>query len=128
MKKLITMIVSILLVLTTIPAGANQKYQLKIVYQASEKSKEITWSLTCRPSGGNHPQPKTACSEIRDAVKPFARPKSDEICTQIFGGPQRARVTGTWAGKKVNRLFTQANGCEIERWEQLQVTLSGKAK
>ena len=35
------------------------------------------------------------------------------MCTQIYGGPEQARVTGTIDGKKVDRRFTRTNGCEI---------------
>ena len=35
------------------------------------------------------------------------------MCTQIYGGPETARVTGTINGKKVDRRFTRTNGCEI---------------
>jgi hypothetical protein len=34
-------------------------------------------------------------------------------CTQIYGGPQTLRVTGTIDGRTVRRRFTRTNGCEI---------------
>ncbi|MBM3691289.1 MAG: hypothetical protein FJW76_04710 [Actinobacteria bacterium] len=128
MKKLLASIVTGFLLFITFPADANVNYRLKIVYQDSPEAKAVTWQLTCNPAGGNHPHPNLACREIRRAVNPFKKPASDEICTKIYGGPQQAVVTGVWAGKKVNRKFTRTDGCEINRWQQLQVTLSGKSK
>jgi hypothetical protein len=37
----------------------------------------------------------------------------------IYGGPQRATVTGSWNGKKVSSTFNRTNGCEIDRWSQM---------
>jgi hypothetical protein len=47
----------------------------------------------------------------------------DTACTEIFGGPQRAEITGTLGGKRVDATFTRANGCEIERWDALGAVL-----
>jgi hypothetical protein len=44
-------------------------------------------------------------------------------CTQQFGGPETATVTGTFAGKRVDAEFSRANGCEIARWEQASALL-----
>ena len=128
MKKLFASLVTGFLLFIAFPAGANANYRLQIVYQDSPKAKSVFWQLSCNPAGGNHPQPNLACKEIKRAVSPFKKPANDEICTKIYGGPQQATVTGTWAGKKVNRKFTRTNGCGLNRWQQLQVTLSGKVK
>jgi hypothetical protein len=38
-------------------------------------------------------------------------------CTQQYGGPQTARVTGTLRGERIDGRFSRENGCEIARWE-----------
>ena len=43
-----------------------------------------------------------------------ASPTQQRVCTQIYGGPETARVTGTIDGEKVDRRFTRTNGCEID--------------
>jgi hypothetical protein len=43
---------------------------------------------------------------------------ADVACTQIYGGPETARVRGTLDGKPVDAHFSRANGCEIERWDR----------
>ena len=42
----------------------------------------------------------------------------DVVCTEIYGGPQRARVIGTVDGKRVWANFTRTNGCQIGRWDR----------
>ena len=126
MKKLLSVSVSAILLLAAAPVQANPNYRLTITYQESASAKPVTWQLSCRPASGTHPAPKPACQEIRMATKPFVKPPKLEMCTKIYGGEEVAKVTGRWAGKKVNRKFTRNDGCEIARWDQLQLTLSGK--
>ena len=80
-----------------------------------------TWTLTCEPAGGTHPDPGTACRVLQAhgaaALPPVRR---DVACTQIYGGPQRATITGTWQGKRVRSSFSRVNGCEISRWNLLR--------
>jgi hypothetical protein len=47
----------------------------------------------------------------------FAPPRTDEVCTEQYGGPETAQVTGTVDGDKVKATFSRTNGCEIARWE-----------
>ena len=39
----------------------------------------------------------------------------DTACTEIYGGDQVATVTGPG----VQAFFNRANGCEIERWDDV---------
>jgi len=41
------------------------------------------------------------------------QPDQDRVCTQIYGGPETARVSGTIDGEKVDRRFERTNGCAI---------------
>ena len=43
----------------------------------------------------------------------------DVACTQIYGGPETAEVTGSFRGEPVDARFNRTNGCEIDRWERL---------
>jgi hypothetical protein len=46
------------------------------------------------------------------------RPGSKRICTQIYGGRQRARITGTIAARHIDRRLKRTNGCEIGDWQK----------
>jgi len=43
------------------------------------------------------------------------------MCTQIYGGPEEARVTGTFRGRSIDARFNRVNGCEIARWNRVAV-------
>lgn len=126
MKHITTLVVTGLLMISALPADANPNYRLRISYQENLQAKPVSWTLDCRPAGGTHPNAKLACKEIRSAANPFQRPPKNEACTKIYGGEEVARVTGIWAGKTIKRKFTRTDGCEISRWDNLIVTLSGK--
>ena len=44
-------------------------------------------------------------------------------CTQIYGGPAKARVRGVLRGERVDARFELSDGCEIERWDRNRVLL-----
>lgn len=81
-----------------------------------------TWTLRCDPPGGNLPRARAACARLRPAALRPLPP--DTICTQIYGGPQTARVRGRVDGRPVDTRFSRANGCEIHRWDQLRFLFS----
>src|ERR671915_1350198 len=37
-------------------------------------------------------------------------------CTQQFGGPETAKITGTFDGREIDAEYNRADGCEIARW------------
>ncbi|MFP5311915.1 MAG: serine protease inhibitor, partial [Actinomycetes bacterium] len=43
-------------------------------------------------------------------------PGTAQACTQQYGGPQTAAVTGVVDGVAVDSTFARTNGCEISAW------------
>jgi Subtilisin inhibitor-like len=85
------------------------------VWPQGEGGARREWTLRCDPAGGSLPRPAKACARLTPRVlAPLPR---DTICTQIYGGPQTARVQGKLDGRKVDARFRRSNGCEIHRWE-----------
>ena len=125
MRKLVIVVLVCCFNLSFSPSFANQNYQLKISYKSAAAAKAVHWRLQCRPAAGNHPAAKLACTELKAAVLPFKKPPKSEICTKIYGGEQTAIITGRWAGAPIKRKFTRTDGCEMARWDQLALTLSG---
>ena len=76
-----------------------------------------TTELACGPEG-------TVCAEVA-AILPRLRPDPDEVCTQVYGGPQRMTVTGTVDGAPVEVEVTRTDGCQIARYDLLRRTLDG---
>jgi hypothetical protein len=83
------------------------------------------WTLRCSPTGGNHPRAAAACRTLARLQAPFAPVPRDAVCTEIYGGPAVARVTGTHRGRRVWATFQRRNGCEIARWDRVAVLFPG---
>lgn len=47
----------------------------------------------------------------------FEPTPANVACTQQYGGPETAKVTGTFRGEPVDARFSRENGCQIARWE-----------
>jgi hypothetical protein len=58
---------------------------------------------------------------------PFAPPRKDVQCTQIYGGPQVAIISGTFRGNKVWAKLSATDGCQIARTQQLGFLVPGMA-
>ena len=48
-----------------------------------------------------------------------ANQRSRRVCSQIYGGPQHAHLTGTVGGQHVNLTITRTDGCGIADWQTL---------
>ncbi|HEY5787094.1 MAG TPA: SSI family serine proteinase inhibitor [Microlunatus sp.] len=97
------------------PGGASQ---LTIVVDDGAGSTS-TWTLACDPTGGDHPDAEQACAAIeghRSALNPVPK---DRMCAQVYGGPEKATITGTWRGEEIFAALARTNSCEIARWDAL---------
>jgi len=74
------------------------------------------YTLTCAPVGGTLPHRGTACAKLAALKAPFAPTPPDTACTQIYGGPQEALVTGRFRDRLIRAHFSRRDGCEIGRW------------
>lgn len=96
------------------------KAELTIVVDLGQGGSTTTYKLSCDPPGGDHPDPVGACQALEvNGVSALPPVPKDLACTMIYGGPQRATVTGSWNGQKVSSAFNRTNGCEIDRWTQM---------
>ncbi len=68
------------------------------------------------------PDAEAACAALDRLGVEFltARPNKDIICTQQYGGPQTASITGDVNGTSVRAAFALTDGCEISRWKTAQ--------
>jgi hypothetical protein len=89
-------------------------------------------SVSVDPDGTGGEKPRTAdvtCAAAGDSkvcgvvaglkAENFARTDGQMACTQQFGGPEVATVSGTLRGEKIDARFSRENGCEISRWEKV---------
>jgi hypothetical protein len=81
---------------------------------------DAVWTLRCAPAGGTLRFPARACRKLAAGGPALFAPLPPKlVCTEIYGGPQRARVTGLLAGKRIWATFSRSNGCHISRWAQV---------
>lgn len=65
---------------------------------------------------------EAACRQLTDAeavTRLVDGADPDRACTQIFGGPDEARVTGTLDGDEVDTVIDRSNGCAISDWDDV---------
>jgi hypothetical protein len=90
----------------------------------STTSTQLTVRLD--PDGKGPAKAKEA--RVRDAagLRPadFEPVPDDVACTEQFGGPETATVSGTLNGRDVDARFARNNGCEIARWEKVSALLA----
>jgi hypothetical protein len=80
----------------------------------------LTWTLTCHPTGGSHPDPETACA-VLDAVElPFRTVIERAGCEEIRGGDEVVRVEGTLRGKPVDATFRRTDLCAMDAWDRVE--------
>ena len=104
--------------------GAEVPAELTIVLDETGSGVTRTMTLTCAPTGGDHPDAAAACATLAAVgADAFAPPPLDEMCTEQWGGPQVATVEGTVDGESVRARFSRTNGCEISRWDAVAAVL-----
>jgi Subtilisin inhibitor-like len=121
MRAVVVALATIVLAATA-SANASSGTALRITYweDSAAPTKTVTWTLRCGPVAGSLPRPTRACRHLaQGGVELFAPTPKNLACTEIYGGPQRARVVGTVKGKRIWATFTRSNGCEIFRWQRI---------
>ena len=48
---------------------------------------------------------------------------AERICTEIYGGPEVAEISGTLDDQPVSTTIDRANGCGIDDWERLLASI-----
>lgn len=106
------------------PSGPGQgNAELAIIILPAEGEPEISYTLVCAdglPAAESvHADAEAACAALKEnagLVYPSA-PGTDQACTQQYGGPQKATVTGVVDGVPVDAAYSRTNGCEISAWD-----------
>lgn len=101
--------------------GGEPTSDLTITVTSDPGADPVTWTLSCDPPGGTHPDPAGACAAVEAQRDSFAGVPADMMCTQVYGGPETATITGQWKGKQIDASFRRTDGCEIARWDTLAV-------
>jgi Subtilisin inhibitor-like len=105
-------------------AGPGQgNAELAIMVKPSETGQAVNYTLVCQngvpAAESQHPTAAAACTALKEnaaLLSPAPRPK-DTVCTQQYGGPEEAAVSGSVDGKAVEAKFSLRDGCEIAQWK-----------
>jgi hypothetical protein len=103
-------------------AHAAPGTSLTITYIADvdDPSDRVRWTLQCDPVAGTHPRRNATCRELDRLGWQVFRPVApDKVCTQVYGGPQVAIVSGRVNGHTVWARLSRADGCQISRWSRV---------
>jgi LysM repeat protein len=68
---------------------------------------------------------KSACALVgKGVVTAIAgEHRKVRLCAEVYGGPQRARVTGTVGNRRVNLSIDRTDGCGVADWNRLRALL-----
>ncbi|MCY0904383.1 serine protease inhibitor [Arthrobacter sp. H14-L1] len=95
---------------------------LAITVRPSDSDPAVHYTLTCTNGvsapGNQLPTADAACVLIKNdpTLLDSGARKSNQSCTQQYGGPQQATVTGILDQKSVSASFSRTDGCAIAAW------------
>src|SRR4051812_22205850 len=93
---------------------------LQVPVDRGDGSAPEEWTLTCAGVvEGTHPEAEAACAHLAGLEDPFAPLPDDVVCTEQYGGPETAHVTGRWNGEPVDLELARTDGCLITQWDSL---------
>ncbi|WP_255769958.1 SSI family serine proteinase inhibitor [Pseudarthrobacter sulfonivorans] len=109
------------------PGAGNAELAIMVKPSATEPA--VNYTLVCRDgvptAESKHPKADAACAALKNnaaLLTPAPKPK-DRACTEQYGGPQTATVTGIVDDTPVDTSFALTNGCEISAWKAAEDVL-----
>jgi hypothetical protein len=116
------LLVLFVVICAALPATASAgSIELRIEFRADGGSPRRLLSLRCgQEAKGTVRDPIAACARLRRLGRAAFRPTPpNAACTEIYGGPSTARITGLLLGIPLWTRFSRSNGCEIARWQRV---------
>ncbi|AUZ86530.1 serine protease inhibitor [Arthrobacter agilis] len=110
----------------TAPGSSAVAALLTVTLQQDAAAEPVQYVLECVDGApgpaSTLPGAEAACAALARLGSTFftARPSKDIICTQQYGGPQTASISGEIDGTPVLAAFSLTDGCEISRWNKAQ--------
>lgn len=109
------------------PASAADAISLDVRGGTREEPGTWTRRLTCDNAVVNAEgidEPAAACAAVRSAAGQAALfPDPGLVCTQQYGGPEVAEISGSIGARTLQVTVTRSDGCGIAAWDALQPLL-----
>lgn len=97
----------------TVDAGGPGVLLRVVVTDPTARPATRTFTVTC--AGDDD---RAGCRALRALpAAAFLPPAPGTVCTEIYGGPGTAVVTGTIDGRAVDASFSRVDGCRIASWD-----------
>lgn len=113
----------------TTPTPGQGNAELSITLLESPEATPRNFTLVCvdgAPAAeSKHPTAAAACTALKNnpSLLSPAPVKTDQACTEQYGGPQTAKVTGAVDGVEVAAEFSRTDGCRIAMWDAVSSIL-----
>jgi hypothetical protein len=109
-------------ILATIAAATPAPVTLTVHYANGPRAERVA-HVRCRgdsarADGFLRTSASPACRRASKIATFLAsKPSSKRVCSQIYGGPQRGRITGTIGARHIDRVFKRTDGCQVADWQ-----------
>ncbi len=88
---------------------------------------DVSYSISCLGdtatiTGGPTVDGEQACGALAEEdvrTRLIEGAPVDQVCTEIYGGPDLATIDGTLDGEPVSTTVDRSNGCAIDDWDRL---------
>jgi hypothetical protein len=100
--------------------GATDTTRLEVVVTKAGPTQRLEFSC----GGDSRPCDAGAIAKLTDVFQPDDPARA---CTELYGGPEEAHVTGTLEGRAVDHTVTRTDGCEIADYDKLFAALGHEA-
>lgn len=115
---------------SALPSGPGKgNAELAISVVPDEGQPAVNYTLVCQggvpAAESQHPSADAACAALKANASLLSPPPQDpdRACTQQYGGPQKATVSGAVDGVPVESSFSRTDGCEISAWDAAKAVL-----
>ena len=112
---------------TTAPAESFADLQIR--YEHPEAGVSFEYGVVCGPdssevtgdSGQADVDASEACDllDVPEATDRLLDGPDDQLCTEVYGGPDTAEISGTLFDQEVDTVVDRTNGCGIADWDEL---------
>jgi hypothetical protein len=93
---------------------------LKVSFAAEAGAEVQEATLKCGPvsaTGFLVGRAEGLCGQLQGMMDVFE--EEHQVCTEVYGGPETARVSGRLFGKEVDATLGRSDGCLIDQWDRL---------